>query len=118
LDKYIEIIQEQKINSVILKQTKTEDNQIERDIFKIYKYEKKNNIPIYSQEKINKIKKEYYNETLSKKSKNIEKVKKEDKSIEKQFLDDFKTRDFTNKTYYELIEYMIKWKNILGIEKF
>jgi hypothetical protein len=114
LDKYIEIIQEQKINSVILKQTKTEYNQIERDIFKICKYEKKNNIPVFSQEKINKIKKEYYNETLSKKSKNTENIKKEEINIEKQFLDDFKTRDFTNKTYYGFIEYVIKWKKILG----
>jgi len=36
-------------------------------------------------------------------------------NMEKKFIQDFQNTDFKDKTYYELIEYIIKWKKSLKI---
>jgi RNA-directed DNA polymerase len=133
LEKYIDIITDKEINSVILKQVKTYENEITREIYKILKYNNKNNIPIYTNKVINNIKINYYNDYLSKQEKKLNTkkdwlagVKKEANkteisknndisvfNVEKEFIKDFVNTDFKNKSYYELIEYIIKWKKNL-----
>ncbi|MDD3645796.1 MAG: reverse transcriptase domain-containing protein [Candidatus Gracilibacteria bacterium] len=121
LEKYLGLIEKENINSVVLKQIKTSDNKIEREIYKIYKFDAKNNIPIYSRETIEEIKANYYKKYLSKSSlsqdtqKDVSEKETSFLDIEKEFLKDFKSRDFKDQTYYELIEYIIKWKNSLKI---
>jgi hypothetical protein len=114
LEKTTWLIEKFQINTVLLKQKKDLDWTINREIFKIYDYKNNFLLPKYSTNDINDIKINYYNNFLSKPKKDFSKNEKSFLNEEKEFLKDFKIRDFSNKTYYELIEYVIKWKNIMG----
>ncbi|MFK7779543.1 MAG: reverse transcriptase domain-containing protein [Candidatus Gracilibacteria bacterium] len=119
LDKYIGLIKDNKINSVLLKQTKDTIGIIDREIFKIFDFKNNFKIPIYSNNKINEIKINYYKKYLAKQEnkKTTDKVinlnTKDLLDINKNFILNFKETDFSKKTYYELIEYIIHRKKFL-----
>ncbi len=117
LEKFIWLVEENKINSVILKQIKDNVWEIDREIFKIYDFKNNCKIPFYSSIKIKEIKLNYYKDALLK----TDKAKKipsnefiDDMDIKEKFILDFKETDFSKKSYYEFIEYVIKWKKLLA----
>ena len=125
LDKFIWLIEENKINTVILRQNRDKTWEIVREIYKIFDNKIDFIIPTYTKQEIDKIKENYYKNTLSK-SKQNKKVSENQLSISaeynivsnknsvtSQFVDNFKKTDFKNMTYYELIEYIIHWKKLL-----
>ena len=110
LDKYENLIQSKKINTIILKQKKEENKDIVRDIYKTYTYNKNWFVPISSMDEINRLKKQYYEKKLSKnKLQNIE----NEIDIEKEFIIEFKSMDISRMNMYDIVEYVIKWKKIL-----
>lgn len=128
LEKFIWLIEENKINSVILKQNRDKFWEIVREIYKVFDFKSNFKIPIYNKNKIDEIKEKYYKNTLSK-SKQTEKVSENQLSINlenntviksnitSKFIDSFKKTDFKNMTYYELVEYIIHRKKLLaGVE--
>lgn len=115
LDKFIWIIQEYKINSVILKQNKDQTWELVRDIYKVFDFKNNIKIPSYLKNKIDKIKETYYKSTLSK-TKKIKQEFNNTKTFQEiniEFIENFKETDFSKKSYYELIEYIIYWKKFL-----
>jgi len=112
LDKYENLIQSKKINTIILKQKKEENKDIVRNIYKTYTYNKNWFVPISSMDEINRLKKQYYEKKLSKnKIQNIEKETYID--IEKEFIIEFKSMDIWKMNMYDIVEYVLKWKKIL-----
>ena len=128
IDKFIWLIKENKINSIILRQNIDKSWEIIREIYKIFDFKQDYKIPIYNKNKIDEIKEKYYKNTLSK-PKQTEKVSENQLSINtinnskfendliNKFIVNFTKTDFKNKTYYELIKYIIHWKKLLtGVE--
>ena len=140
LDKYIWLIKKQEINVIILKQNRNKVWEIVREIYKIFEYQKNFKIPSYTKKQVEIIKEKYYKQVIFKQTKTKIKAKETENKqltikensmnniktnnlikqennqkniIESDFIENFKNTDFKDKTYYEIVEYIVNWKRIL-----
>lgn len=115
IKKYKDLIKEKQINTIFLKQIKQENWEITRDIEDILEFENNIKPPVYNQEKLNEIKSNYYKNYFD--NKKIKSGEIETKNINYQeidFLNEFKITDFSKKSFYEIMEFIINWKKIFS----
>ncbi len=114
LDKYLEKLNTLKINYVILKQLRDESWNITREVSQIKLFDEKFTIPISKLEKINEIKKNYYDKKIKKDIIYLWKQDNFDLSKEQEFIEVFKNMDFLKMNSYEILSFVYNWKNILA----
>lgn len=110
IEKYKLLIKQKQINSIFLKQNKDKKWNIEREINEIFEFENNLKSPIFSKKDIEQIKADYYKTYFW--NKKISSITTIVNDKENEFINDFKNTDFSKKSFYEIIEYIINWKKL------